>query len=109
MELLQIIANANSKALFVGMLVGSIAYIAKEQENQDQKPIRAMVRLALGAVMGYFLPPFIVPIIGTFFNIKDVALDAVLAVLAGVFAYGNLDVIKWSYLKIQKKADGKVD
>jgi len=109
MDLIQIITTSNSKALLVGMLVGTIAYIAKEQENQDQKPLRVIVRVLLGGIMGFFLPSLVVPVIGGFFNIKDIALDAVLATLAAVFSYGNLDVIKWSYTKIQKKADGKVD
>lgn len=110
MDFLQYIETGNNKTLLIGMFVGVVAYIAKEQENKDEKPIRVLLRIVLGAAMGYFLPERTLTLVSTFFLVKDIALDALMTVLAATLAYGNLDVIKWVYKIIERKADnGKVN
>jgi NAD/NADP transhydrogenase beta subunit len=110
MDFLTYIETGNNKTLFIGMFVGVVAYIAKEQENQDEKPIRVILRIVLGAVMGYFLPERTLTLLTAFFNVKDIAVDALMVIAAAALAFGNLDIIKWTYKKIEKKTDdGKID
>lgn len=99
------IQQGNNKTLLIGTFVGVVAYIATEQERNDQKPIMVMVRIVLGAAMGYFLPERTLLLIMAFFNVKDMALDAVMTLASVMLAFGNLDIVKWTYRKIKKNSD----
>ena len=84
----------NSKTLLVGAVVGVVAYIASEQDNKEQRPIKILFRAMLGLFMAYFLPERIMSILSTFFQIKDVAVDAVLTIAAIFLGYFNADAVK---------------
>lgn len=109
MDFLTYIEIGNNKTLLIGTFVGVVAYIAKEQERDDQKPIRVLLRIVLGAAMGYFLPERTLTLLTAFFNVKDVAVDALMVIAAAALAFGNLDTVKWMYKRVKKNADNGKD
>lgn len=102
MDFLEYIETGNNKTLLIGTFVGVVAYIAKEQERDDQKPIRVLLRIVLGAAMGYFLPERTLTLMSAFFQVKEVAIDALMVIAAAALAFGNLDVVKIVYNALKK-------
>jgi hypothetical protein len=102
MDFLTYIETGNNKTLLIGTFVGVVAYIAKEQERDDQKPIRVLLRIVLGAAMGYFLPERTLTLMSAFFQVKEVAIDALMVIAAAALAFGNLDVVKIVYNALKK-------
>ena len=109
MDFLTYIETGNNKTLLIGTFVGVVAYIAKEQERDDQKPIRVLLRIVLGAAMGYFLPERTLTLLTAFFNVKDIAVDALTVIAAAALAFGNLDTVKWMYKRVKKNAGNGKD
>ena len=81
--------NINNSLLF-GTIVGILGYIAKEQKNKDLKPLKVLVRVVLGGIMGYFLPEALFPIVKPLFNLKDNTTIGILVIMSILLSYGNL-------------------
>lgn len=99
----------NSKTLLVGAVVGVVAYIASEQDNKEQRPIKIIVRGLLGLVMAYFLPERIMSLLSSVFNIKDVAVEATLTLAAILLGYFNLDAVRIFAKRIKDKTENGND